>query len=411
MNQLRHELDQEAIDQIKEGKIPVLIFGAGIVGEALFHACRDVGVPVEGFCDNNINITRAPICGVRVFHAFEVKKKYPEAIFLIAAADVKDVADQLREMGYGRWYVCSPLLRNQDFSRYELNAPLDFVEYAVATCLLCHDSYLNPEKLFLRSVDLIITERCSLKCKDCSNLMQYYKKPADCESVQLIRCVDAFCEIIDEVNEFRVIGGEPFMNKDFHLITNRLIAEPKVKRVVIYTNGTIVPRQDQIRSLKDEKTLVLITDYGALSKNRDKLVLALRQNDIAYYAHSAKGWAACSRIMKHDRNEKAQKDIFKSCCAKNTFTLSNGMLFRCPFSANAVRLRAIPFNEGDCVPIFRNKTGAEDLHDLKRRIRSFVSEREYLPACDYCDGRPFGASEIVPAVQAPQPIGYVSYGE
>ena len=26
-------------------------------------------------------------------------------------------------------------------------------------------------------MDVVITERCSLKCKDCANLMQYYEKP------------------------------------------------------------------------------------------------------------------------------------------------------------------------------------------------------------------------------------------
>ena len=38
----------------------------------------------------------------------------------------------------------------------------------------------NKEReLKVDSIDLMLTEKCSLKCKDCSNLMQFYAKPVD----------------------------------------------------------------------------------------------------------------------------------------------------------------------------------------------------------------------------------------
>ena len=43
----------ETIESIKKAGVPVIIFGAAIVGEVLFHACRDEGIEVECFCDNN----------------------------------------------------------------------------------------------------------------------------------------------------------------------------------------------------------------------------------------------------------------------------------------------------------------------------------------------------------------------
>jgi len=238
-----NSLNQETIENIKREEIPVIIFGAGIVGEVLLQACLNMGIKVECFCDNNINKTRSPTCNIEVIHAQNLKTKYMDANFLISAADIKDVVDQLHALGYSKWYPSNLLLKSFDLSQYQFNAPAEFVEYAVGTCLLCHDSYLTPDKLFLRSVDIIITERCSLKCRDCSNLMQYYKKPKDCNIEELLQSIDVFCDIIDEVNEFRVIGGEPFMNKEFHLIIKRLIDEPKVHKIVIYTNGTIVPKK------------------------------------------------------------------------------------------------------------------------------------------------------------------------
>ena len=36
----------------------------------------------------------------------------------------------------------------------------------------------------------MITTKCSLKCRNCSNLMQYYTKPQDTELNQLFKSID-----------------------------------------------------------------------------------------------------------------------------------------------------------------------------------------------------------------------------
>ncbi len=409
MTSIRNSLNQETIENIKSEGLPVIIFGARIVGEALFHASCNAGIKVECFCDNNINRTKTSVCNLKVIHTQNLKEKYKDAIFLISAADIKDVVEQLQELGYSKWYPSTLLLRDSDIYQHQYSSPIDFVEYAVATCLLCHDSYSTPDKLFLRSVDIIITERCSLRCRDCSNLMQYYKKPVNCNINELMRTIDSFCTYIDEVNEFRVIGGEPFMNKEFHLIIKRLIDEPKVKRIVIYTNGTIVPKEDKIEYLKNSKVLVLITDYGELSGKLKELTQTLQQNNIAFYAPKPPGWTDCSKIMKHNRTIEQQKEIFSKCCAKNTVTLSDGKLYRCPFVANADRLQAVPDFENDYIDLFQNPVETLDIYEMKKKIRTFLLEKDFLETCDYCSGRSFDDPEIPPAIQLDRPLEYEQY--
>ncbi|MDO8488634.1 MAG: 4Fe-4S cluster-binding domain-containing protein [Candidatus Omnitrophota bacterium] len=399
-------LEQETIEYIKTGRAPVIIFGAGVVGEALYYACSGAGIKITCFCDNNINKTKSNLCNLQVLHIQDLKSKYKEAVFLISAADIKDVISQLADLGYSKWYPGSLLLREFDVYQYQFSAPQDFVEYAVSTCIFCQDNYLSQDKLFLRSVDLIITERCSLKCKDCSNLMQYYQKPVDCDIKELLFSIESFCGIIDEVNEFRVIGGEPLMNKDFYLIMKRLIDEPKVRKIVVYTNGTIVPSQEQIEFFKNGKVFFIITDYGKLSKKLDGLIKALDQNKIACYLQKAKGWTNCAKIMEHLRGIEGQKEVFKNCCAKNTFTLTDGKLFRCPFSANSYRLRAVPDYEDDYVNILHLTGKGEDWRAAKNKIREFLTEKKFLQVCDFCNGRPFTAPAITPAIQAAKPLEY-----
>jgi organic radical activating enzyme len=404
---MRSDNNHEILETIRRSGLPVIIFGAGIVSEALFYACRDAGIRVECFCDNNINKTHSRKCDLEIVHTPNLKSRYEDAVFLISAADIKDALDQLRASGYSRWSSSSLLLRDFDLAQCRFAAPAEFVEFAVSTCLLCHDSYLDPDKLFMRSVDIIITERCSLKCRDCSNLMQYYQEPRDCDIEEVLRSIDIFCSLADQVNEFRIIGGEPFMNINIHRVMKRLINEPKIRKIVIYTNGTIVPKGEQMESLKHEKILLIITDYGALSGKLHDLTKALNQNNIAYYVMKAQGWSDCSDIARHHRNVSEQKDIFRNCCAKNTLTLTNGKLFRCPFSANAHRLQAIPDLGADNVDLFQEPPESMDIAEKKKEIRDFLLGKEFLETCDYCNGRSFGAQEIQPAVQIRAPLKYV----
>ena len=44
----------------------------------------------------------------------------------------------------------------------------------------------SSKNLNLNSLDIVLTEKCSLKCKHCSNLMQYYEKPIDNEFDDII---------------------------------------------------------------------------------------------------------------------------------------------------------------------------------------------------------------------------------
>lgn len=406
---MKNQKTSRIIDSIKKSDLPVVIFGAGIVGEVMYHACRDVGIEVKCFCDNNVNKANTLKCGIEVAHTPSLKKEFKDAVFLISSADIKDVISQLDKLGFRKWNDCGFILRGFDLSKHEYSMPPDFVEYASSTCILCHDSYLNPEKLFMRSVDIIITERCSLKCKDCSNLMQYYVKPSDCSTDDIMKTIDQFLVVVDEVNEFRVIGGEPFMNKEWPRIIKKLNGEEKVRKVVIYTNGTIAPSVDNLDCLKGSKVLVLVTDYGKLSNNILKMSELFDRNGIAYYVQKAHGWTSCSSITPHTRTAEAQRKLFEECCARNTYTLSDGGLFRCPFSANAARLHAIPDLKGDHVALDFKHGTKNDLRLKKRQIRAFIYDKSYLDSCDFCNGRVFGASEIIPAIQTEQPINYKDY--
>ncbi|MDD2889303.1 MAG: hypothetical protein PHE49_01500 [bacterium] len=401
---------KDIIKEIKNKQMPVVIYGAGIVGETLLALCRNEGITVECFCDSSKKVAQSNFCGLEVIYSPDLKTKYRDVIFLISVAAIKDVVERLHDLEYSNWYAGGLLLNDLDFSQTRFDAPFNYAKYAIETCILCHKAYLNPDKLSIRSIDIIITERCSLRCRDCSNLMQYYEKPGNCDTDMLLKSIDAFCTVIDEVIEFRIIGGEAFMNKEWHIITKRLLDEPKAKRVVVYTNGTIVPKAEYISVLKKDKALVNITDYGILSRKLVELKQILDRNNVAYYVVMASEWLDCSAIMLHNRNIEQKRKIYKNCCAKNMLTLSDGKLYRCPYAANAARLLAVPDNKDDYIDLFQKPLDDEtNVSEMKEKVKDYLLHKDYLETCDYCNGRPLSGSEVQSAVQTDKPVEYYKY--
>ena len=144
------------------------------------------------------------------------------------------------------------------------------------------DDYSRAGKLHLKSIDIQITEKCSLKCKDCCNLMQYYTHAKDSDLDLLFKSIDRFISCIDILDEFRVIGGDPFMNKNLYKIINRLVTYDKCKSVVVYTNGRIPPKGENLESLRNKKVMLDITNYGEISTAHEKVIEICRKENIAF---------------------------------------------------------------------------------------------------------------------------------
>lgn len=405
MNVVKSEILQE----LKTTRLPVIICGAGIVGETLLSICNSEGITVDCFCDSSEKVAQSSFCGLDVILTGNLKSRYVDAILIISVAAIKDVVDLVTSLGFDNWIAGGLLLKDLDVSQSNPDASIDYAKFAIENCILCHDGYLNPDKLFLRSIDLIITERCSLLCRDCSNLMQYYEKPVDCDLNMLMKSMDAFFTVIDEVMDFRIIGGDAFMNRDWPLIVSKLKDEPKAKRIILYTNGTIVPDDRSLKVLGDSRTLVIMTDYGEISRNLLKLKNKLESFGIAYHILNVTEWLDCARISPHQRTEEQNRQIYKICCAKNMVTLSDGKLFRCPYSANASRLAAVPDCQNDYVDLFVEPLNGAGLYETKTKVRNYILHKEYLEICDFCSGRPLSGKEVAPAVQIQKPLPYKKY--
>lgn len=262
------------------------------------------------------------------------------------------------------------------------------------------DSYIYKDKIYISSIDATVTSRCSLRCKDCSNLMQYYDEPENYDVDEISNTLDTLLEKIDMLNDLRILGGEPFMNKQFVKIIDKFKNHAKIRKISIYSNATIFPEADVLECLKKPNILLAFSDYGVLSRKLSQWEKWCKDNGVGYFIERVDWWQDCGKLERHNYNEYELLDIYSNCECRSIPTIMGNKLFPCQYAANAANLGAMYNNEvkKDYLTIDDTVTGKE--------IFSFLYERKYLEGCRYCNGRNAKRAKVPPHIQISQALPY-----
>ncbi|CRK61866.1 radical SAM domain protein protein [Alloactinosynnema sp. L-07] len=393
------------ISRVKATGAPVVLFGAGDVGKIAWWALTSQGVEVTCFSDGRAEKHGTSWSGVEIRSPEQLAALSRDAHVFICANYLFSMPKTLGDMGFTNIHHAADLLDGVDFTGADIGMDPVFIERKVA--LHVRETHKAREErensLVLKYLDVVVTEACSMKCQDCSNLMQYYTKPRHSDLDLLGDAVDRIVDSIDRIYEFRVLGGEPFVNPKAHRVINQLTAYPTVEKVVIYTNATIVPKGEMLEALRNPKIVVDITNYGQHSRKLEPLREVLTDNGIDHLVKIPE-WTDSGRINFVERDAAVLDDMFANCCVNDILTLLNGKLYRCPFSANGTNLGAMPITDAEVVDLTGPLSGLE----LRERIRALYSRRTHLTACEYCNGRDYRTPKIDPAIQTRRPLPLVS---
>jgi organic radical activating enzyme len=129
------------------------------------------------------------------------------------------------------------------------------------------------EKIKIPILEYHLTNSCNLACESCSHytniLKGHTKQPSDLEGHLL-----AWSKIL-EINQFNILGGEPFINKHidtFCFVVRKILPNTKI---VIYTNGLLINkiknRDTILQSLIDNKIDIQTTIHGTSRNYTDDL--------------------------------------------------------------------------------------------------------------------------------------------
>lgn len=394
-------------------KDTLIIYGAGTLGKVTLQALRNYNYEADFFCDSDNRKHNLKVEEKNIISPEKLIGLSQDTDIFVSNIYFSSIVPFLKKSGFKNIYNSSQLFSELNVEDYKivtadgksimeplkLKRELDFYNE-----MSKKDTYIKSDKLYVKTIDVQITEKCSLKCKDCSNLMQYYTSPKDSDMDMMFRNIEKLMTCIDQLDEFRVLGGDPFMNKSLYKIINKLTTYDKVNKVVIYTNARIVPKGENLEALRHKKVLLDITNYGVSSTAHDKLVELCKKENLLFSTTRCTIWQDCGRIMPYsNKSENELKHLFSNCCNSDLVSLLHGKLYRCPFSANGVNLKAIPKNSKDEVDLNDDSLSIKELRD---QIKDLCYDKEFLTACSYCNGRDYSSAIIPSAVQTKKPLEY-----
>lgn len=266
----------------------------------------------------------------------------------------------------------------------------------------------NDGAFIVDSLDIKVTDRCTMKCKYCAAALDYMEEAKD-NDINVV--IDDFFCFLSKVNFIRrifVTGGEPFLHPDIDMLlkcfSDSSISKEKCGSVCIITNGTVLPKDETISLLKRADMNVLISDYKPYNSSGKyrvtELVKILNDKKIPYRLSGLQsGWRDIQSIVDYGDAELKSKNCSNIFCSP----IENGRYYKCWFLLQACKLQAIPFDENDSVRI--EEMDAESY----RKYRSSVT-----PGCGWCKGHTYEqrkTAKVAVAEQLKVPRKYYKYFE
>jgi len=418
---------RDLAQKFNEDDSSVVIFGCGQEGRLLLHAMSLHNIEVKYFIDSNEKLFGKYYLGIKTVSVEELAKLSPDAHIFIAHKYIEVAIELLNKLKFKNIYNDVQFLKSIDISK-KINSkkmglynmePLkleriiteaNFNYLKVLTDLKIssksNGSKKSVDNLIVNHIDVVITEQCSMKCRDCSNLMQFYSRPRNSDTNLLFKSMDRLMECVDHLNELRVIGGDPFMNKEIHKIISKVVEYKNVDNVVIYTNARIVPKGENLNCLKNKKVRLQITDYSdsqavlthpSLVAQHDEAVKVLSSNNIKFVSDKVIKWDDIGTLKFIKETSTQLSNKFTDCCANDLFSLLDGVLYKCPVSAHGTNLKAFSFDPSyDGIDLIDEKIS---LKNLKKKLIDFYHNNKYVTACSYCKGRGYGEGEVGAAIQ------------
>lgn len=382
------ELSKEAIQGNR-----VILYGAGIDGKRILVGCSMAGVSVSFFCDEKL--AGKKVQGISVIAPESLSKQTDEVVVIASGKYCDEIYRELQKRGVREDRIFSAIRMYRLGCKSNGLGTHDY-ESALRKYFTAMDG-----KIYLPSLDLVLTERCSLRCRDCSNLMQYYAQPKDCDSLVVMRSFQCLLQIVEGIGEVRILGGEPFLNQRLlQEVLKCYVDEVKVERFCIVTNGTVPVHADTLELLRHKKVHISCSNYETVY-SRQKGWQSLQTSGIACSLMTDHdNWMDYGSLQHYDYTPAVYQKIYDGCTSRRYCnTLFQGRFYLCPRAAHGERLKAIPCCEADSVNIL-----SEDQEKVRDQLTRLLERGTYIQACEYCDWLRGG---LVPrAIQIQTPLSY-----
>ena len=249
-------------------------------------------------------------------------------------------------------------------------------------------------------VEIVITTRCSLRCKECANFIPLIKNKVDFSYEQLTSDLNSLLKKVTSIQSVLLLGGEPLLHKNLAKIFQYCCEQRKIKQVYIVSNGTIVPSSELVDVMRKfrNKSYFWLSNYSsnASLSNRlhnEKIINLLKENKIKAIYHDDLKWIPTSKFVPHNRSSQELINYYKGC-RTTCVSMIEGKIFPCP------RASAFYFSNPHKLPSKESNEYVDVREDFSvDDVINFYSKQTYK-ICDYCSLlEDFKSGRVIPAIQ------------
>lgn len=370
----------------------IILYGNGTYGQLAYKLFSYIGKKPFAICDRKIAL-RKKHNGVLLVTPEELKDYRDYNIYITTKNFYKEIYNELKDRKFNNVFNINFLLNMDiDIDKIALtDKEKDAWEQRKKYVEVINQS-LDAD-VYIVHLEVVITERCSLRCKQCSSLMPFYNNPNNIDIKSIINDLKKIAAVIDRIGEIRILGGEPFLNPQISELISYLAQENKFGNITIYTNGTVMPDFDTLCNIKENKIFVHVSDYGIQQTKREQFIARLKENNIKYMCRQYDSWFDFGEIKTNNMGNAELQEMFDNCSSAQCFTLHRGRIYHCPRSAHAHVIGAVDLPNADYIEV-------NDI-ELKERIIEFTQRKEYIHTCRFCTGT--NGELIKPAIQIGSP--------
>lgn len=358
--------EYESLSGIFEAEKKIYVWGAGTFGYAFYEEFKPI-FQIVAFIDSNKDKQNKTFCNLPVLSPDAFFDEFDDGIVVVSTGQTKSVYDELNKNHF---------VRHKDYFHIDEWSSI-------------YNFYKN-EIVFVSDLTLVITQKCTLKCKYCNAFMPQIAHPKDVVLDNIKKDLEYYFSWVDSVNVLGLCGGDAMAHSNFKDVLCYIGEEyypARIKHIEVYSNAVIIPDAEVLDMFKKYNIIYRFTDYGSNSgKQRIKEVIKVLESHHIMYDHAKfKEWYDCG-YPQESNGIKEEEKLIKFCTAcdrKTCHSLHNGRLFTCGMCLSADMIGYCEIKEEDYFDLRH--------YDKDKRIEFLeyylgYSTRGYYEYCKKCNG-------------------------
>lgn len=177
--------------------------------------------------------------------------------------------------------------------------------------------------------------RCTLRCKNCGNLIPYVEQ-VSYECSKILDNLEYICNYV-KISKLQIQGGEPFTHKEIAKIINGCANMSNIRQIEISTNGTILADEETIQVLAKHanKVTVRFSVYDCVDdearQNKINILMSKGVNVENYnFMFSTGEWFDSGDFWQERNEDRAQvRTVYKNCYNRSCWTLADDYMACC----------------------------------------------------------------------------------